>query len=344
MTDSSADNGQVDRRRFIRLIGGTVSLGALPQNFGCSVDVRIVDSTHIPTPEEPLTPTAQFYITDNFGVPALPPPTRWRLRLEGLVDRAVDLSLERLSSLESVTREYTLECIGNTPGGALISSAAFTGVPLKRVMAEAGLSRRARGLRFLGLDGYPVLLPVALAETDEALVVLEMNGEPVNLDHGAPARLLAPGRYGMFSVKWLDSITAVRAYHEWGALRGLNAQIDGRSRVRSRIDGPDDRSTARLGQPVSITGLALTPGTGVARVQVQVDDVWQDAELTFNRLEDGRSRYLWSLYRYTWTPQLPGNHIVRVRAYDVSGETQIAKARFPYDSSAIHAVRVAVRE
>ena len=326
--------------------GGVVGAGVLPLNFACIPGgFRTIDSPFIPTPEQPLTPNDQFYITDNFGVPDPIPAGQWRLHMRGLVDRPIDLSYDDLLSLEQVTREHTLECIGNTPGGALISSAAFTGVPLQRVMAEAGLSRRARGLQFLGLDGYPVYLPVAIAESDTALIVHAMNGEPLSVDHGLPVRLLLPDRFGMFSVKWLDSITAARTYHSWGAFRSLAPQVDGIKRVRSRIDGPIDRSTAQVGVPIAVTGLAVSPGTGITRVQVQVNDApWQEAALTFNRVGDGRSPYLWSLYRYEWTPAAPGQHVLRVRAFDGGGATQSAQAKFPYDSTAIHAVRVVVRE
>lgn len=345
MTFDGSKDDTFDRRSFIKLVGGAAGTGALPLNFACVPGgFRAIDSPFIPTPEQPLTPTDQFYITDNFGVPDPVPPSQWRLHLNGLVDRDVSLTLDDITSLPSVTREHTLECIGNTPGGALMSSAAFTGVPVQRVMAEAGLSRRARGLRFLGLDGYPIYLPVAIAEDDVALIVYAMNGEPLNIDHGAPARLLMPGRYGMFSVKWLDSVTAARTYHTWGALRGLAPQIDGVKSVRSRIDGPVDESSAQVGTPVVVTGLAATPGVGVARIQVQVNDEWNDAEITFNQVTDGRSPYLWSLYRFEWTPRVPGQHIFRVRAFDMSGQTQSSRPEFPYDSSAIHAVRVLVRE
>ena len=345
MAPVRSDDDAFGRRGFIKLVGGTAGAAVLPQNFACIPGgFRVVDSSFIPTPEEPLTPTSQFYITDNFGVPEPKTPALWRLHIDGLVDRPSTLTFDDLTALPQVTREHTLECIGNTPGGSLISSAAFTGVPLRTVMETVGLSRRARGLRFLGLDGYPIFLPVDIAESDIALIVVAMNGEPLNVDHGAPVRLLMPGRYGMFSVKWLDSITAARTYHSWGALRGLAPQIDGVKRVRSRLDRPRDRSEARVGEPVTVTGLAATPGLGVAQVQVQIDDEWQDAEMTFNRVGDGRSPYLWSLYRFVWTPHSEGRHILRVRAFDTDGQTQSSKPGFPYDSSAIHAVRVDVSE
>jgi len=329
----------------VRLLGGAAGAGLLPLNFACgSTGGAIVIGSHFePTPGEPLTPNDDFYVNSNFGMPELPAPTRWRLHVQGLVDRELALSLDELTAMGTVTREITLECIGNSPGGNLVSSAAFEGVPLSTVMESAGLSSRARGLQFLGLDGYPSYLPVDVARDEEGLVVVAMNGELLPPAHGAPARVLFPGRYGMFSIKWLDSITAARTWHTYGALGGLTRAVEGGTRVRSRIDGPPDGRTVDPGEPVEITGLAVTPGTGVARVEVAIDGTWRPAEITFNRLDDGRSPLLWTLWRFTWTPTEPGRHVLRVRAFDERGAGQDEDPDFPYDGSAIHSVRVLVR-
>ena len=335
----------VSRRGFVRLLGGAAGVGLLPSNFACDPGggARVVSSTFTPTPDEPLTPTAQFYINYNFGLPDAPVVSEWRLAIRGLVERTIDLSLEDLLAFDQVTREITLECIGNDPGGGLISSAAFTGVPLRAVMARAGIDPRGRGLRFLGLDGYPAYLPVEVADTDDALLVHAMNGEPIPFTHGAPIRALFPGRYGMFSCKWLDSITVARNYHTYGALSAIGSAVTGTTRVRSRIDGPPDGRNVTLGETVEVTGLAATPGLGVARVEVHAGGAWHPAELTFNAIDDGRSRYLWALWRFAWTPRDEGVHVLSVRAHDARGDTQSFEADFPYDSSAIHSVRVVVR-
>jgi DMSO/TMAO reductase YedYZ molybdopterin-dependent catalytic subunit len=314
---------------------------------GCAVDPAIVrGSTHVPTPDAPLTPTSRFYVNSNFGLPDVPRTRAWRLHLGGLVDRERALSLDELRSLPALTREITLECIGNDPGGNLISSAAFSGPSLRSVLERAGVSSRARGIYVEGLDGYPSFVPVAAAEDDRALVVLDMNGAPLTPDHGAPARVLFPDRFGMFSIKWLDRITLTREWHQFGALRGVATFVDGKKRVRSRIDEPNDGRTVVVGEETIVSGLAVTAGTGIERVEarVQPDGDWSAAEILFNTLTDERSPYLWSLWRFAFTPRAAGRVVLSVRAFDAEGGAQDDDPDFPYDASAIHSVRLLVRE
>jgi len=321
-------------------MGGVAGIGLMPLNFGCTEPGATIGSPYVPTPEAPLTPTGQFYVNYNYGIPKV--PKRWRLYVDGLVDRQHSLDLTDLAEFDSVTREITLECIGNSPGGNLISAGAFTGVRLRDVMDAVGLSRRARGLRFLGLDGYPAYLPVSVAESDDAMLVHTLNGDPIPAVNGAPLRALIPGRFGMFNIKWLDSITATRDYATYGSLSELANFIDGETRTRSRIDTVSAGQTVVKGVPIDVTGIAATPGLGVTRVQVDSGAGWRDAEITFNRVGDGRNRYLWTLWRATWTPDQVGDAEIRVRAFDGTGQTQQTNAGFPYDGSAIHRVRVRV--
>ena len=51
-------------------------------------------------------------------------------------------------------------------------------------------------------QNYERSLPLAEALRGEVLLAYEMNGEPLPPQHGAPLRLVVPGRYGMASVKW----------------------------------------------------------------------------------------------------------------------------------------------
>jgi DMSO/TMAO reductase YedYZ molybdopterin-dependent catalytic subunit len=331
------------RRSLVRLLGGVAGAALLPANFGCADrgQPKSRGSSFVPTPEQPLTPLRQLYINTNFYTPEI--PQQWRLHVQGLVQEPLALTLDELLALPQVTREVTLECIGNYPGGTLLSSAPFTGVLLGDVLSLAGRSARARGLQLLGLDGYPAYLPISAADTEDALLVHSVHGEPLPLDHGPPLRALLPGRYGMFSIKWLDSITLTREYATYGSLAELVNFIDGQTRLRSRIDTVRDGSVLELGQTVEIAGLAVSPGAGVARIEVDTGSGWQAATLTFNTLADERSPFLWTLWSLPWTPERPGEYTVRVRAHDVDGETQDELADFPYDSSAIHYVRVLVR-
>jgi DMSO/TMAO reductase YedYZ molybdopterin-dependent catalytic subunit len=332
------------RRSLVRLLGGVAGAALMPANFAGCADQgqpKSRGSTFVPTPEQPLTPLRQLYVNTNFYTPEI--PRQWRLHVQGLVEEPLALTLEDLLALPQVTREVTLECIGNYPDGTLLSSAPFTGVLLGDVLALAGRSSRARGLQLLGLDGYPAYLPASVADTDEALLAHSVHGEPLPLDHGPPLRALLPGRYGMFSIKWLDSLTLTREYATYGSLAELVNFIDGQTKIRSRIDTLRDGSVLELGQPVEISGLAVSPGTGVARVEVDTGSGWREAALTFNTLGDERSPFLWTLWSMSWIPEQPGEHTVRVRAHDPDGLTQDELADFPYDSSAIHYVRVLVR-
>lgn len=335
---------EISRRGFVRLLGGVLSAGVVPCNFaGCGGGL-VRNSDFNPTPQRPLTPVDRFYVNYNFGVPAnLPQPSEWRLHLRGLFERPLELGWDDLMRFPAVESDVTLECIGNIPAGGLISSARFTGVRLRDVLAAAQLSAHAFGLQLLGLDGYPVFLPVDAGLAEEALLVHAMNGEPLRAIHGAPLRALFPGRFGMFSIKWLDSITATRQQGTWSALRSLASFVDGQTRTRSQIRAPYLGSVAQVGEETTLSGLAATPGIGIASVEVRVDDEWRQAELTYNQVATRDSRYLWTLWRYRWTPQRAGRHVLAVRAVDNNGGSQMEQAGFPYDSSSIHFVPIVVR-
>jgi DMSO/TMAO reductase YedYZ molybdopterin-dependent catalytic subunit len=333
------------RRDFLRLLGVTAGAGLVPPLTGCGSEPLIIDSTYQPTPERPLTPSGQFYVNCNFGLPSGIPSSRaWRLRCDGLFDRPMTLTRADLDRFASVERELTLECIGNSPGGGLISSARFRGVRLRDVLAAAEPSPHAFGLQFRGVDGYASHLPLTAGLADEALLVYGMNGDPLEDLYGAPVRVLFPGRYGMFSTKWLTTITATRQQSAWSTLRGLAVFVDGTLPVRSRFLSLGEGQGFEQGRMIELTGLALTAGTGVARVEVEAEGIWRPAELTFNHLDDEHSPHLWSLWRYRYTPERAGTQLLRVRALDARGRGQPERAEFPYGNGAVHSVRVVVRQ
>lgn len=337
----------ITRRGAITLLGGVAGASVLPINFGCGLGTALqLPSGYVPTPEAPLTPPSDFYVNANFGQPtALPSPSSWRLHLRGMFAAERRHSLATLASFPRVTVETTLECVGNSPGGGLISSGAFGGVRLRDVLEDAGLDPQARGLHFVGLDGFASFQPVGAGLDPDALLADSLGGEPLDELHGAPLRVLFPQRYGMFSVKWLDSIHAIRSWHEYGALSGAaDSVVDGTRPVKSRFDHPRDGRTVAVGETIEVTGLAVASAHGIARVEVRADGEWQPARITFNTLTDDRSRLLWSLWSFTWTPRAAGRQELAVRAVDTRGVTQDFDAEFPYDSGRIHTVRVVVRE
>ena len=129
------------------------------------------------------------------------------------------------------TVTVTLECAGNsrsflTPKvegvawelGA-VSTAQWTGVPLRAVLERAGLQAGAREAVLCGADrgclhepartpgiiAYERSVPLGKAQ-DDVLLAYAMNGEALTPQHGFPLRAIVPGWYGMASVKWLTEI------------------------------------------------------------------------------------------------------------------------------------------
>src|SRR3989304_4783944 len=133
-----------------------------------------------------VTPTGMHYLLVHFDIPHLD-AAEWRLNVGGRVSRP-------------------------------LSPAHWTGPPLRGVLQEANLNERAVELLFTGLDrgvqgdevqDYQRSLAVDEATRDEVLLAYEMNGRPLEPQHGFPLRLLVPGWYGMASVKWLHRVDAV---------------------------------------------------------------------------------------------------------------------------------------
>src|SRR5258708_20130618 len=100
-----------------------------------------------------------------------------------------------------------MECISNNIGGELMSTGSFTGVRLRDLVAMASPTSRATWVAFKARDGYSESLPMSLVQgAPEIIVAYELDGAPLPMSHGFPARMIIPGRYGMKGPNWLHSI------------------------------------------------------------------------------------------------------------------------------------------
>ncbi len=319
--------------------------------------VRESDPFNAETPLPALaatpTPTPLFYVRNHFDVPRLD-ASSWRLRLDGLVDHAVELSLAELQGLAPRSVAVTLECAGNgralarplPPGtpwvhGA-VSTATFTGAPLPAVLGRAGVRDGAVEALFRGADrgrvsdgrsvAFERSLPVSDALSPGVLLAWEMNGEPLAPEHGAPVRAVVPGWYGVASVKWLTRISLVgepfRGYFQTDryVYRGERGTPDGapvsRMRVRALIASPEEGARLSLAT-FEISGTAWSGTAPVVRVEVSADGgvSWSDAEL-------GRAESPWAAraWRRRWTPPRPGAYTLLARATDAARNSQPLEA------------------
>ncbi len=182
--------------------------------------------------EEEITSLDAFYVRNHGPVPELEPST-WRLRVDGLVERELELSLAELRSRFAPHEvAATLQCAGNRRAGFLTArdipgeapwgpgatgTAVWSGVRLTDVLTAAGIQANAEHVAFLGADvseepdppqAFGASLSRHKATADEVLLAWGMNGEPLPRVHGAPLRLIVPGYVAARSVKWLERITA----------------------------------------------------------------------------------------------------------------------------------------
>jgi DMSO/TMAO reductase YedYZ molybdopterin-dependent catalytic subunit len=288
-----------------------------------------------------ITPNVDFYRIDTaLQVPQIS-TAEYSLRIHGLVDREIVLSYDQLRRRALVEAPITMCCVSNDIGGDLISNAVFVGVPLRALLAEAGVRGGADQIASTSADGFTTGTPVA-ACTDgrNAMLALGMNGQPLPIEHGFPVRMVVPGLYGYVSgCKWITEIelTTFDAFQSYWQQRGWAAQAP--VKTQSRIDVPRADATVPAGR-VTVAGTSWAQHRGVARVEVRADGgSWQTAELAADASID-----TWRMWR-TVLELAPGRHTLQVRATDATGATQPEppSLTIPDGASGWHTVTVTAR-
>ncbi|MBB3662301.1 DMSO/TMAO reductase YedYZ molybdopterin-dependent catalytic subunit [Prauserella sediminis] len=270
-----------------------------------------------------LTPNDAFYRIDTaLSVPQVPADD-WRLRIHGMVDRELELTYDDVRRRGLIERRITLCCVSNQVGGELISTATFTGVDLGELLRDAGVRDGAQQLLSSSSDGWTCGTPIdVLLERDRgAMLALGMNGEPLPLEHGFPARLVVPGLYGYVSAtKWVTDLE-VTTWNERRAYwldRGWAREAP--VKTQSRIDRPSSGATMPTGRVIA-AGIAWAQHTGIAKVEVRLDGGrWQEATLSADVSDD-----TWRMWHIALDVDRPGNHRLACRATDKSGYTQTSE-------------------
>jgi DMSO/TMAO reductase YedYZ molybdopterin-dependent catalytic subunit len=321
-----------------------------------------------------ITPTGLHYLLVHFDIPAVD-PTTWRLTLDGLVDRPLELTLDDLRARPRRTLPVTLECAGNGRARLrprplsnpwlleAIGTAEWTGTPIGPILDEAGLRDDAAELVFTGADrgvqggtehDFQRSLRIGDARRPEVLLVDEMNGQPLQPQHGFPLRLVVPGWYGMASVKWLTRIEAVAepfagyqqgtAYHYREHAEDPGTPVS-RIRVRALMTPPgipDFFTRRRLVDAgrVTLSGRAWGGRAPIRRVEVGLDGAWREATLG-----PSLGEFAWRSWSFEWDAA-PGEHELACRATDADGETQPLDAPWNYQgmgNNGIQSISVTVR-
>ena len=289
-----------------------------------------------------ITPSGLHFERHHGGVPDVD-PSDYRLMVHGLVERPLTFTLADLKRLPSISRIHFIECPAN--GGmewrgaqmsgvqythGMLSCSEWTGVPLKALLAQAGLRPNASWLLAEGGDAPHMTRSIPIAKAlDDVIVAYGQNGEALRPQQGYPVRLVVPGWEGNVWVKWVRRIELGDRpwYHREETRHYTDLMPDGRARkftfvneVNSVITCPCPEKPLK-GRPgfVEIGGLAWS-GTGkVARVDVSVDggDTWRTAELQEPVLSKACTRF-----RIPWEWREGQRAFLQSRAMDETGRVQ----------------------
>jgi DMSO/TMAO reductase YedYZ molybdopterin-dependent catalytic subunit len=276
-----------------------------------------------------LTDNADFYRIDINVFPPSIKASDWSLELSGMVNKPLKLSLDDFKSRPSVSQALTMQCISNPVGGDLTSTTVWTGVPLKDILAEAGLQPGVVGLYMEAADGFYEFIHLEQAMDPRTLLVYAMNGVDLPVEHGYPLRIYIPGRYGMKMPKWLTRMEAMsQARAGYWVERGWDP--DAIAKTTSVVDTVAVDNEDPKTKTIPVGGIAWAGDRGISKVEVQVDQgPWVQAELRNPPL----SSLCWVQWRYDW-PAKSGVHDFSVRAYDGTGTLQITDSNPPEWSGA----------
>jgi DMSO/TMAO reductase YedYZ molybdopterin-dependent catalytic subunit len=264
-----------------------------------------------------VTPNRDFYRVDTALVTPQVRAEDWTLRVAGMVDRPFELTYAELLDRDLVEVDITMTCVSNLVGGDLVGTARWLGVLTRELLDEAGVRRGADQLVGRSTDGYTCGFPVEAAYDRNCLVAVGMNGEPLPIRHGFPARLVTPGVYGYIgSTKWLTEleVTTFDAFDQYWVRRGYADRAP--IKTMARIDAPSGLRPIRPG-PTAVAGVAWAQTRGIDGVEVRVDD----GRFAPAELADALNDETWRQWRFAWDAT-PGRHTLTVRATDGTGETQ----------------------
>jgi len=319
----------------------------------------------------PITPAAVHYVRGNFDMPSL--AADHAIEVDGLVGAPFRLTVRELRELPSTQVTFTMECAGNDrtkmrpmPAGepwntGAVSTARWTGVPLKTLLERAGVLPGAIEVVVEGADSghkpdaterlsYGRSLPLEALGSD-VLLAYEMNDAELPALHGGPVRLVVPGWYGMASVKWVTRIsvvdTAFRGYFQ--AQRYVFQYPDAvvpvtRTRVKSIVVSPSADAVIAPGAEVLVWGWAWSGEGEVTKVEVSSQG-GSAAEWITAKLDAPIAAHAWRRWECRMRFERSGEHVLRTRATDSRGNVQpeeIRWNRLGYGNNAVREVSVRV--
>ena len=349
----------LSRRQFLgaAIAGSAASSLSFAEPFpGLTVRMHQPRNLEFPVSElrDPIIPNEQFFVRSHFAVPELDVKT-WKLKVEGAIDKPLELTMSELLKLPPKTMTATIECAGNgrvhlvpqVPGlqwgqGA-VGNAEWTGVTLASILDAAGVKKSAVDVVLEGADSGVVAappspgsipfarsIPIEKANRSEVLLAYKMNGETLPASHGFPLRAVVGGWYGMASVKWLSRIVVSEKPYQgfWQTLDySYFERRDGQPTLvpvqamlpKAILARPGLFEVIPAGKASRLFGAAWAGENAIDKVDVSVDGgkTWAKA-----RLLAEPKPFQWVLWEYLWEKPTKGEAAIVAKATDAKGATQ----------------------
>src|SRR5688572_30697676 len=340
----------------------------LPGQDALGIDLRNVAAK---------TPVNETFIVAHYNTPTID-AAQWRLSIEGRAGRPMRLALDELKRRPRQEVTVTFECGGNREAvmHRMVSTCTWAGTSLKSLLDDVQPADDVVDVVFWGTDrgeetirngkyemNFARSLSLEDAKDAGAILAYEVDGQPLPVVHGFPVRMIVPGWYGVSNVKWLDRIElSPRRFlgkfmgRDYVTIMGRQAgdRVEytetsvTRILVKSMVArvtraASEERRGAVPGDqaPMTVVGIAMTDGTPLEKVEVQVDGgAWRPA-----RLETQRNRYAWTFWSLDIDALPSGSHTVASKATDRRGRTQpadLSMKKSNWENNAIWTRRIRV--
>lgn len=308
-----------------------------------------------------VTPNKYMFIRNNGIIPKNVDADSWKLTIDGeAVKEKKAFTLEELKSkFKHHTYQLTLECGGNgrsefdppakgnqwTVGA--VSCARWTGIRLKDVLADVGITQEAVYIGYhaadIHLSGDPNKAPISRgvpiekALQDETLLAFQMNGDDIPLAHGHPLRLVCGGWPASASGKWVERISIRNKVHDGAKMGGTSYRVPCETvapgsevkeenmciiesmPVKSLITFPKSGALLKKGKSLLMNGHAWAGELRVSRMEYSIDfgSTWQVCQLA-----PPANRLAWQHFKATIDFPQKGYYEVWARATDEKGKSQ----------------------
>ncbi|KAK7854292.1 sulfite oxidase, partial [Quercus suber] len=327
-----------------------------------------------------VTPVDLFYKRNHGPVPIVDDIERYQVSICGLVEKSMELSIADMKKLPKHIVTATLQCAGNrrtamskvkTVKGVgwdvcAIGNAIWGGAKLADVLELVGIPNLAsitplggKHVEFISVDRckeenggpYKASIPLIQATTSDSEVILayEMNGEPLNRDHGYPLCVIVPGVIGARSVKWLDSINIIAEECQGFFMQKdykmfppkINWENIDWSTRRPQMDFPvqsvicslEDVTKVKPGKVCDLLHVS-GGGRGIERVDVSFDSgkTWVEAsryqKTGIPYVADDKSSDKWAWVLFKAEVEISENTEIVAKAVDIAANVQPENVEF----------------